>query len=303
MIQVETIVTLGVLSFNNEHFLEQLFDSIVNQDSKDFELIIIDNNSSDSSWIEIQAFMNRMKNLNPGIRMRIFRNPINTRSIGGTQELFRHCETEYLAIIHGDDLLAETYVSSVKTFVRMNRTVDAFNVDLIEIDFVGSPTGKVLKSLWSEFNRVNNLLVAGLNPGLMPGSVIRKLSTNSFCSLEAASWLNGNEDTLLWITILRQGGIIRRFSLPIYHYRRHENQLTNATASFSRSLGFCREFNVRTAPTRLQSIIARSEIKFEVQSVLRSEYLRVFHAAEQIQLPSLRIISILIRRFAQFLQK
>ena len=133
MIQVETIVTLGVLSFNNEHFLEQLFDSIVKQDSKDFELIIIDNNSSDSSWVKIQAFMSRMNNLNPDIRMRIFRNPINTRSVGGTQELFKYCETEYLAIIHGDDFLAETYVSRINQFVRMNRTVDAFNVDSIEL--------------------------------------------------------------------------------------------------------------------------------------------------------------------------
>ena len=56
-------ITIYVVNRNNENFLDECLNSIINQTYKNLEIIIVDDHSSDDSIQIIKNFKKRTKNL------------------------------------------------------------------------------------------------------------------------------------------------------------------------------------------------------------------------------------------------
>ena len=94
-------LTLGVLTFNDGEYLQELLNSIENQNDKTFNLLILNNASTDLSKSIIKDF----SLLKHEYDVQIINNPRNNGSFLGTKQLIMNSPTSYLSIIHGDDLL------------------------------------------------------------------------------------------------------------------------------------------------------------------------------------------------------
>lgn len=294
-------LTLGILNFNSSIFLESLFSSIEQQTCKSFNVTILDNGSTDNSWSQITSFKDSIKIKLPNLYVDIFRNGQNNFSLHGTRQLIDMCKTEYISIVHADDILDSHYVELISDAINRFPSVAAFNVDLTEIDKDGITTSKILTSNWTRFDCVNRLLVSGLNPGLMPGSVIRTSSAMTFLNTAFPRSLNGNEDTILWLTLARDAFSIRRIPQTIYFYRRHEKQTTNSLSMFAFSLGFSRKYNIQTAKNNFEKFLAQSEIRWESNNAIKETYFEALNPFTTHSKTWFRPVSIAIRRFSRLL--
>jgi glycosyltransferase involved in cell wall biosynthesis len=92
-------VSVILTSFNHEKYIREAIDSVLNQSFTDFELIIWDDASIDSSWAIINSYTDR--------RIKAFRNEQNMRPVFGVIKAITEVASgEYIAMHHSDDVWA-----------------------------------------------------------------------------------------------------------------------------------------------------------------------------------------------------
>ena len=290
-------LTLGVLTFNDNYYLQRLLESIENQKDRNFELLIVNNPSTDSTQSIITNFIAAKHDY----EIKIFHNVKNIGSFLGTKQLISKTTTSHLSIIHGDDLLKSNYVEVANSYIHSYPDFCAFNFDLEEIEGSNNiSTGNIIKSNWTSSKIINRLLVAGLNPGVMPGSIIdvKKLNNNFLNEKFDNSKLNGTEDIFLWQDIIRSSKRIMRVPIKTYFYRRHNGQISKNFNIYGFSLGYARKVNFLTTSTKFEKLLCLSEIAHEFSTVAYdSKYLDGLDNLAKFQKLSIfRFINVFIRR-------
>jgi GT2 family glycosyltransferase len=132
MKSIKGLVTIAIPVFNGENEIRYAIESVLSQDYQDFELLIIDDCSSDKTLEIAQSFSDR--------RIRIFRNETNL----GYQRNFDRCVAEasgeYLKILcHDDVLLAGTLQLQVNS---LEKSVDKSVVLCTGLKRIVDPQGK-----------------------------------------------------------------------------------------------------------------------------------------------------------------
>lgn len=90
-------VTVLLSSFNHAPYLREAMDSVLNQSFSDFELIVIDDASSDGSWDIIQSYSDP--------RVRAIRHEAQIGPVLGARHAINElARGEYIAINHSDDV-------------------------------------------------------------------------------------------------------------------------------------------------------------------------------------------------------
>jgi glycosyltransferase involved in cell wall biosynthesis len=295
-----TSLTLGVLTYNDGLNLQSLFDSIVNQSVDDFKVLIVNNGKGGIEAQIIENFLND----NPEIEAIGISNLENCGSYNGLRKLISHTTTSHLGVIHGDDLLNSNYVEMANKSIVNYSDVCAFNFDLIEFqesDF--RITGKIITSGWTSFNSLNRVLVAGLNPGVMPGSILnlKMLGKNYLNQNLNENMLNGAEDIVLWQSIIRDSYRIIRIPVRTYYYRRHTGQISKNYDLFGLSLGYARRLNFENSRTKIEKILCLSEMNHEFKSIEAnpSYLLGIGHLDSYKNFHFLRFVNIFIRRYCK----
>jgi glycosyltransferase involved in cell wall biosynthesis len=108
-------VSVCVPTYNYARFLPELIDSVLAQSFTDFELLVIDDHSSD----ETQAVMEAYHERDP--RIRFLRNSGNLGMVANWNLCLREARGEYLKFVFGDDLLASSDA--------LRRMVDVLDAD------------------------------------------------------------------------------------------------------------------------------------------------------------------------------
>lgn len=117
-----TKVSVIIPSFNNRKEISRCVNSILNQIYKDFEIIIVDDCSTDDTY----EFIN--KNYGTNNKIKIFRNNENMKAAYTRNKAIEKSSGEYIAIQDADDYSADNRLSEQVNFLNINK----------DIDFVGS---------------------------------------------------------------------------------------------------------------------------------------------------------------------
>jgi glycosyltransferase involved in cell wall biosynthesis len=257
-------LTLGLLVFNQAPYVKELLESIFNQSDKNFTLLIIDNGSQDNSTKAIRESLAQLK---PTGLAKFIVNTSNSGSAAGLRQLLEECDTKYLSVVHGDDILDTDYVSMVRKEIETHPGIEAFNVALAAFsdDIDVKRAKKVYRPIWTKSHIFNKFLVSGLNPGVMPGSVLKRdfILENKLLSFNEK--INGVEDALLWMRIIRSGGHIQSMKKIAYRYRIHKSQFSFDDERNSYYFGIARRLNILEAQNWLQRTLSRAEVSYELQ--------------------------------------
>ena len=90
-------VSVILTSFNHERYIREAIESVLSQTFTDFELIIWDDCSSDSSWGTINQYSDP--------RIKAFRNEANKGPVEGVNRAISEIASgKYIAIHHSDDV-------------------------------------------------------------------------------------------------------------------------------------------------------------------------------------------------------
>jgi glycosyltransferase involved in cell wall biosynthesis len=119
-------VSVILTSYNHEKYIKQAIDSVLSQTFTDFELIIWDDASTDSSWDIIQSYSDP--------RIQAFRNDVN-RCGGNTKKAITEVSTgEYIAIHHSDDIWEPSKLEKQVAFLNANPKIGAVFTQVNVID-------------------------------------------------------------------------------------------------------------------------------------------------------------------------
>ena len=92
------LISVALTTFNGERFLRPQLDSLLAQDYRHFELVVVDDGSQDSSYSILQEYAARDS------RLRCFRNERNLGFLQNFTKAFSLCEGELIAPCDQDDL-------------------------------------------------------------------------------------------------------------------------------------------------------------------------------------------------------
>lgn len=94
-----TFVSICVPNYNSEIYLRDCLNSLVKQTYDNYEIIVVDNASTDKSWKIINEFQKRYPNL-----FRIYRNKKNIGMTANWNKCIKYAKGRYIAIYHSDDV-------------------------------------------------------------------------------------------------------------------------------------------------------------------------------------------------------
>ena len=161
-------------SYNHEKYVGYFIESVLAQTVQDFELIIVDDCSTDNNVREIEKFHDD--------RIKLIKHEYNQGINAGLNDAIEHSNGEYLAFSASDDVFEQDYVEKVLKMFDENDEINAVYCNLSVIDEFNEPRTDLVS--WFPFvenqPRENFLHTAFLhrNPLYSPGLAFRKRALN-----------------------------------------------------------------------------------------------------------------------------
>ena len=100
------LVTCGFTSFNSEETITIALNSAWEQDYKNIEILIVDDNSSDSTINKIHAFFSQKE-----INYRVIKHSVNLGVAEARNSLIKNAKGEFLAFFDSDDISYSNRIS------------------------------------------------------------------------------------------------------------------------------------------------------------------------------------------------
>jgi len=97
------ILTIAITSYNYAHYIKDAVESVINQTSSQWQLVIYDNCSTDNTVDILKPYLHDK-------RIKLF---IHEKNIGGRENgqfATHHADTEFFSILQADDFLEKTFV-------------------------------------------------------------------------------------------------------------------------------------------------------------------------------------------------
>lgn len=132
-------VTVGIAFYNAEKYLAYAVNSVLNQTFTDFELILIDDGSTDNSLHIAQSFNDR--------RIRIISDKCNKGLAARLNQLVNEASGHYFARMDADDIMATDRLDTQVKYLRSHPDVDIVGSFAYAIDIKNNIIGLHTKHL------------------------------------------------------------------------------------------------------------------------------------------------------------
>lgn len=104
--------SICIPNYNYAHYIGETIESVLNQSYPYFEIIIVDNASTDKSWEVIQEYASKDK------RIRIYRNNYNVGFAPNLDKVASKALNDYILLLSSDDLLEENALEKVSNVIE-----------------------------------------------------------------------------------------------------------------------------------------------------------------------------------------
>ena len=134
----QPLVSVLMANYNNEVYLSEAIESVLNQTYINFELLIVDDCSQDNSWSVIKQYADKDKRIKP------FKNKKNLGIAKTRNKLFDVAskKSKYYAIMDSDDISNSKRIKNQVEFLEKNSDYGIVGNNLIIIDENSNEIGR-----------------------------------------------------------------------------------------------------------------------------------------------------------------
>jgi glycosyltransferase involved in cell wall biosynthesis len=215
-------VTVLMPVYNGDRYLREAIDSILSQTFTDFELLLINDGSTDGSVAIIESYNDS--------RIRLMHNERNLGLVATLNKGIDISKGEYIARMDSDDVsLPERLVKQVR-LLDEDSSCSVVAVKVIRIDSKGEELGRWkgerAASTAAEICRRLPMVCCIAHPSVMVRTAVLKKYRYNPMQRHA-------EDYDLWLRLCSDGHKIEKIDEPLLKYRVHVSQVTvlNRTAN------------------------------------------------------------------------
>ena len=228
ILQVNPKISVVCVTYNHEKFIAKFMDSLFRQTEQDFELIILDDCSTDNNFKELEKFSDP--------RIRLLKHDYNKGPNAGLNFAIPLARGEYITLFASDDLFMEHHLKDVVDFFDSHPDIDIRYTSLIPIDENGDVIEEYKKYFIaksrSRFELLHHIFMKG-NCILSPGIAVRKNVLLKALPLPV-SYVQ-HQDTAMHLRFLLNGNSMYFEEKPSVLYRSHSSSLSsNTNANFLR---------------------------------------------------------------------
>ncbi|EKJ8217902.1 glycosyltransferase family 2 protein [Citrobacter sedlakii] len=190
------LVSVVTPTYNRAGELQLLFDSLNKQEDVDFEWIIIDDGSTDSTSQKIASFKDNNLNIKKIKYVYQSNNGKNSAVIKGIQ----HTSGEYIVIIDSDDYLLDEAFMKIKNYLKDEAVInnpEIIGISGVKVDSQMKPvsfTGHTESSIMSHYDWFYTNRRLGDRIDFYKASILKEKIFNSFTKekfiTEDALWLD-----------------------------------------------------------------------------------------------------------------
>ncbi|EOU1113513.1 glycosyltransferase family 2 protein [Clostridium perfringens] len=199
--------------YNAEKYLGRCIESIQKQSYTNWELILIDDGSNDSSWKIIKDYINMdyrihgisQKNSGPGI----------ARNVG-----IEHSNGEYIVFIDADDYIDKDYLLLLAPKAKQN---DLVFIDVVQVNSKGKVIRDEKMSIYNEFQK--ETFLRSMMTGKIPWGGVRKAVSLDLLNKYKIRYTDlkiGEEAQFSFQTVYNANTIGFLSEKPVYMYEVHE---------------------------------------------------------------------------------
>ena len=214
-------LTVYIGIFNGEKYLAEIRSFLQCSYSDDFNLVVVDNASTDMSWIEINHWVNFLS-----MPYTLVRNPINLGG-GGSFELNKDLlESEWVTFIHQDDKYFPNHLEVLSKAAKFTKPkVIAISTEMGSMDVTGSEKFSTPRPIWLLKDKSPiSYFLANLKTHLVPwGSTIFR--TKEFLSVDLAWHSTAFPDTEMVLKMSALGDFV---NLPVQTMLYRENPISES---------------------------------------------------------------------------
>lgn len=203
-------LTVIMPMYNADKFIEETVESIVNQTYKNFDVIILDDNSTDRSY-EIAKELTRLD-----VRFQVIKNEVNQGYLKSTNRLLSLVKTKYCAFWDADDTCDKDRFFLQIDYLKNNPDCDLVGSYCMLMDKDSKPIRKIK---YPQSISLDNFNFCG-------SSVLFKTKVIEVSGLYNPLFDRIGSEDFEWL--LRTTKNFKYFCLPktLYNYRRIPNSLT-----------------------------------------------------------------------------
>ncbi|PIY11631.1 MAG: glycosyl transferase [Flavobacteriaceae bacterium CG_4_10_14_3_um_filter_33_47] len=190
---MNTVTTVSIITpmYNSENFISETIHSVLNQTFSDWELILIDDKSIDSTLEIVAPMIEKHSNI------KLFKNQTNqgaaiSRNIGITE-----ANGKFIAFLDADDVWNPEKLERQITFMKAKNCDVSFSSYQL-INEQGNPLNKTIKALPQlSYQKLLKSNYIGNLTGIYHAEALGKITTPN---------LRKRQDWLLWLSAIKTSG-------------------------------------------------------------------------------------------------
>ena len=202
-------VSIVLPTYNGEKYIRESVESIINQSFTDWELIIVDDCSTDHTAMIVDQYASE------DFRIKVIHNKKNQKLPQSLNIGFGICEGEYLTWTSDDNYYKKDAIKEMYNYLHENEKISMVCADMDVIDDVGKKLYEL--KMFDELDVFYNNCVGAC-------FMYKRKVLDELGGYDVDMFLV--EDYAYWLKILKRYERIGYIRNILYVYRMHENSLT-----------------------------------------------------------------------------
>lgn len=187
-------------SYNHEKYVKHFIESVLSQTEQDFELVIVDDNSTDNNVAEIKKFNDE--------RIILIQHEYNKGINAGLNSAFSRARGKYIVYMSSDDVFEPNHLEVTSKYLEEHPEIDVYYSSLSLIDDYNNPIEERQKHYaikqTDKYELLKKCFMKG-NPLPSPGMVIRREAFEKIYPLDLSTIQF--QDYLMHIRLLLNGDV------------------------------------------------------------------------------------------------
>ena len=185
------LFSIIIPTYNRAHLISDTLNSVKNQSFTDFELIIVDDGSTDNTRIVVENYIsnNQLKNWH-------FYSKINGERGAARNFGLNKAIGKWITFLDSDDLFYPNHLYLASNFISKHKDVNVFHS---AYEFRNQKNELIRKVVYPNNNNLNQAILNG-NVFSCFGMFLKSDVFNELCFEENRN-LSGSEDWLLWLKV------------------------------------------------------------------------------------------------------
>lgn len=220
-------VSVCIPTFNGDKYIRAALYSVLNQNYQDFEVIVVDNGSTDRTAFLMEEVSSQSR------RVRYFRNEKNIGLAGNLNRCLEYAKGDYIKYLCVDDLLLHGCLEQMVAGLDAHPTVSLVCGGRLSIDECGHSTGLQRYSRCTKivpgYEAISRCLFGGNFIGGPTAVMFRKSDTRSGFREDLPQLM----DMEMWFGLLERGSLLS-IGATLCAIRSHKDQVTEANIRSSK---------------------------------------------------------------------